>query len=524
MLWSLIDNLLTVALVPVVSCCINNFSFLVNMITMDSINTGLNYVVKKIATDVIKIKENDDINKEVYKASFLDRYIIYFTGFVFYRTTCYLFWIDEIPLLYYLLLFIALPIVMNNLRSNDFIRMLLRQKKYIIKILIAKQASSGIKYFVKIYLHRDVKIKIKDIMPLLNNYDKTIENTKEFIKSVIISIIFIGVKRYSSNYYGISKYIYSYKTGETMTSFSGDIENAKKFINDIIDNKEWELFTKQCTQNAMYEIYMANNNDINIIKEINEKLVSLFIKMSSIYNIAVFCNFPYLSPILELIFMIRNFYDSKHQNDVYYKKLLMISLSVLYAYFTQNVFHTCVIAHLFEYILFNKLTYNITKTAIKKTKYLIIHINQRSKHLIMPLIINVAYIKLCSSYYPLNHILWYNSLVYNSLINFNKANLAIFLITYTLSYLSNYNIYHMVYVAGMIYVMNSTNLLILIKENNLSIYVKNKIKRYFSDYDKKYIHYKNIEEFKNCEDKKRKRVLKTNKIIIIDDYYKSREN
>jgi len=398
-----LDYIFYLVIIIIVRFLTPEYNLFLKIITLDSLYSTIHFFKTFINKN---IRENQILNlsTSLYKYTVIDRYIYYFCQFIIYKFICYYFWISNLNLLYYGILIFTIPSILNNTLINNIIRIIRRQKENIIKLVAAKQFALLIKLVAKIYLKKDINVKYREILPLLNNYKDTVNYSTEIIKNILIIILLSYLKNYSPNfYYRITKYFYAYKTGDILESYN--TESAKTQLIDIINNKEWDNFLKPNIYQAIFYLYQINKEKNDFFRDCIFKFNYQLLKMFTLWTLSSFLNNIFIIPLVSLFIIIYrnnkitiNFECIKN----FICNILIIILGSCIGYKYHSYFLTSIICQFGYMTLMNPITKNIYKFITKKVIKKLIIFHHKNINNIIIAIINGIYVfifsKIISSY------------------------------------------------------------------------------------------------------------------------------
>lgn len=420
----------------------NNIGHFFKMVAVDSMwNAGYfmwTYFNSQLSDQQIVTNTNS-----LYDGSLTDRYIYYTLAYITYNSVCTYFWVNDISILYYSGIILLVPPIMNKIFRSSFFKVIRDKKEMMIKICVAKILTILIKFYSKIYLKKKIKnFKYTELIYLLSDYKETVGYFYDIIKNFLIIMFLSYIKKYSTKYYyDIVKYVYNYKTGELLDSFSGN-NDAKEYLINIIENKQWHKFKKTNTYNAMLKVYELNVSEIDILSVINDEINFMLVKVFSIWTISSLLDSIYFVPLLSSSLILYNKYYRKGEwRDIGIMGMVGLLCMVCDSYFLISFLCQCL-----PKLLFNDLTFKIYK---KSKKYLGSRIND-----LMALWYDEKFINMVSfigymgiiKIFELQSILVLLNMVFNIYINPTNMNMnIIYGIIIGLSYLSNFNIWHVIF-------------------------------------------------------------------------------
>jgi len=407
-------------------------NLLLKLVSFDSLVGAIYFIM----TFVNKNLSESQILKQsnlLYNEEAIDRYIYYVTAYVCHIVLRIFFWVSG-PLPHYVAIIISIPCIMNHITKLPLFKTMIKAKEYFIKSVISQIILSIIKFYTKLYLHQDIKIKGREIMILLNNYTETIEHFVNIGKNFLL----INILSYFRNlspviYYGFIKYIYNYKSNEILISYNN--EDAKQYLQTIIQNRKWHEFTKLNSYKAMLCLYQINDNGPNFIKASINEFNFCIIKMFSIWTISSFFNNIYLPHIISLLMTLY-----KRQINA---NFIFIFVSLLLTTVTNNYLLLSFICQFGYQLTCNKITTIIYRIISKFIRKKLLKIISRNRTLISSYVITVIYTLILNYYDIVNNFLLISlNIISNILLNIEPKKQIIFTVIICTTSLSNYNILH----------------------------------------------------------------------------------
>ena len=206
-----VDILLQLStLFPIFYLTQNYNSILLLSITIDSIFSAIYFIKTFISEKEISIKEFLNHINQLYKVPLFDRYIYYVQLEFIYLVLRILFWNYRIWPLYYILLITICPIFLNQIYSNYLNKLFTfinNEKQKFVKTIICKQLAIIINTLSNLCINKDPKINHVELLFLFDDYDKTLTNFTDFIKSfLVISLIHYARKNSRKMYGQLIKY------------------------------------------------------------------------------------------------------------------------------------------------------------------------------------------------------------------------------------------------------------------------------------------------------------------------------
>lgn len=446
MTWGKYIDYLLYCLVIILTVIISpGANLLIHMISVDSIMSAIHFFKRFVDH---KITESQIVNEEhpIYKSSILDRYIYYIISFLLYTGICNFFWIDIIRFIYYGFLFSMLPPFLNKITESSIFNIIRKKKEEMIKIVISKQLVSIIRLISKTYLKKDIEIHHSELLSLFDDYSKMLDYSIDIIKNLGVIIGTVYVKKYSASfYYTMLKYIYNYKTGVELESFNERLAKIK--LINIIEGRKWKELFNPNVYKAIIHLYQMNVDDSNLINDAIHTFYYTIAKMFASWSLSSFLKQVLSGPIISL-FMI--FY--RNEGDNFRKICVVVSAGVI-GFFTQNFFLTNVICHFGYYIIFSRIMISILhffkNESIKKFNEL----NAINANYVMPTIMIALVSSIMSIYFhPTIIIMILMEIARNIFIDKNYRRMLIYLMTFSTSFLSSFNLLHIIHNTIIIYV------------------------------------------------------------------------
>lgn len=489
-------------------------SLIIKLTTLDSFFIALNFIISFLNRE---LKEIDIIsrNASVYEKSLLDRYILYGLIQSAYTVISLFFWTFNHGWINNLLLFTVIPFVTNSILKSRYFKIIIKRKEYFIKKIIAKNFTKIIKVYSKVYLDKDVVVGYKELMPLLNDYQQTINYTYSILKTSLVLALLAKVKEYSPNfYYKMTKHIYIYKTGNMLKSFN--THNAKDLLVAMINSRKWDELLKPSIQKAIMELYYANDQQINIIQELFTKFNYKILKISTLWVVSSLFNCKWIIPIGSVIFLL---YRDRDAEDIY--RLINPILAVLYSFFTDNLLMISLTSELSFNILFNPITKNIYRSLIKKIIKNTKKLYFANYHNNLFFLLTIIYMVFLSSLTGSGIILIFGiNMIYNLILDKNIDRTIIMIILFLTTYISGFNIYHIIFNNCILYIADP-GLNILLRKINEYI-----VKNFSESKDKQHIQRRNsyvviksvpVDNITNIEDICNKKAFEMDKDKFLDE-------
>jgi len=419
--------------------------FLINLITLDGLFSAIHFMMTFINRNLTD-SQIVTISNSLYNHSLLDRYIYYLLIYGLYRILHIFFWLDNFTFISYALTYIGLltiiPRVINILLSYKWFNYVREKKELMVKTIISKIFTAIIKVCSKLYLDKDLEMKHSEILVLLTDYRDAIQYFWDVLKNSLVMLGLSYVKNYSAPlYYNIIKYVYNYKTGDLVASYNAN--TAKVYLIDIIDNRQWGELIKPNACKAMMHLYQNSEKISDVQKVVNNFNFSL-VKMFTVWTLASLVDFIYLVPIISFGLLI-------YRNDFNTRKIIILILATMLSYLYPSFMIISAICHYGERIVFNKLTYLIAKIFVKKIKKAWNHIVHNNRDLLTSHLITVFYILFLKYFNKIDYLLIGLNILANMLMNISVRKQIIFGLIVISSYLSEYNLVHILFNSSILY-------------------------------------------------------------------------
>lgn len=336
------------------------YDLFIKMITLDSSWSAITFLTNYYNND---ITESQIINKSssLYSGSLTDRYICYISLYLLHTIICIFFQLSIFHPLYWCSLFLTIPSILNKILTSSQYGMIKTKKEYYIKIICAKLFATGIKKISKIYLHEKIKIKYTELMPFITNYKDAVNYITEILKNVAI-ILIIGLIRRNCKtlYYRMTKYLYIYKSGESLTTFNN--KTSTELLHTTIKQRQWNEFLKPNIYGAL--IYLFNNqqntgNLDRILIRYNYNIVKFF----TLWTIASLIDYTVIIPIISSLIL---FYKIPFNwTDI----IIKLCITII-GYLSGSIILTCFLCEFGKTIITNKLTIKLFNKIKKNIKFI----------------------------------------------------------------------------------------------------------------------------------------------------------
>jgi len=356
----LISQLLIVC--PIIYYSNLEISVLLLSITIDSIFSALVFIKLFILDDLSLEDLLTNLNK-IYKIKPFNRYIYYLTLEFIYTYICYLLWCESFKYLYYFLVLITCPYILNKIYEKyllEMVKYIDYEKNKFLRMILCKQFAIIINTFSNIYINKNPNISFTELLYIIDDYDNMVNNFTTFLKNFfIISVIHYTRKKSNIVYSKLITYFYTYKTGNVFESI--DYSTAKKKFSDVIINKKWDKLLDDDILHSIIYIYSLQENSNFDIGVYIVKFNYMVIKMFTIWTIGSFFNNTIIIPFLSLFFTIYK----KPFNTIFnlthlYKYLFKISALIL-GLFVKDYFLISLICEFGYILIVNKIVGTIVQ-------------------------------------------------------------------------------------------------------------------------------------------------------------------
>jgi hypothetical protein len=440
------------------------------MIAVDSVLNAVNFMWTYLQPNLTNQQIVTQSNS-LYKGSLTDRYIYYSLVYIAYNTICAYFNTPDINIIYYIGIITTLPPIINKIFSTLLFKIIREKKELTVKLFIAKILSMIIKFYSKIYLQKKIKnFKYTELVDLLSDYKESLEYFYDILRNFIIILILSYIKKCSAKYYyDIIKYIYNYKTGELLDSFRGN--DAKEYLINIIENKQWYKFKKTNTYNAMLKVYESSVSEIDIFGVISDEINFVLVKIFSIWTLASLFDSIYYVPLLSSFLILYNKYVKQGRLRDIGVILMVLPICMIY----EGYFFVSFMCQCFPKLMFNKFTYKIYRKSYKYfgNKITNIHIPDKTIFLqTIPFTIYMAIIKILN--FPATMVMA-NTILNIIINNTNRRIQLLYGIIICSTYLSNFDIPHVMFNTFITFLIDS---IIQTKLDNIDIV---ELKQYYTE-------------------------------------------
>ena len=335
------------------------YDLFIKMITLDSSWSAITFLTNYYNND---ITESQIINKSasLYSGSLTDRYICYISLYLIHTIICVFFQISLFHPIYWPALFFTIPLILNKVLTSKYYGLVKTKKEHYIKIICAKLFALAIKKISKIYLHEKIKIKYTELLPFITNYKDAVNYILEVLKNIAI-ILIIGLIRRNCKtlYYRMTKYLYVYKSGETLTTFND--KTSIELLQTTIKQRQWSEFLKPNIYGAL--IYLFNNQqNTNNLDRLLIRYNYNIIKFFTLWTIASLLDYTFIIPLLSSLIL---FYKTK----INWQDIIIKLIATTIGYFSGSIVLTCFLCEFGKAIITNKLVIKLFNKIKKNIKF-----------------------------------------------------------------------------------------------------------------------------------------------------------
>ena len=274
---------------------------------------------------------------------------------------------------------VIVPPILYKINISNYGQYIKNKKNLFLREFLSKHIS---KYIEK-HSNSNFKIHYSEIIQLLS-IENDIENIFWIILKNLLIILGIGYlkRNYSNISYNVIKKFYTYKTGVKISSIS--VQEAKDYIKNVINNKEWfKLYDVQFT-NCLRIIYNENTNG-SYLYSLQFKILYFFSLWSFGFILPL-----YTIPLLFLSFEIyrtnkpeSNITNKPKSNTInkpgsntINKRVMFVLVNILFSFILALLIRQEILLisfiTVFGYpLLFNDLTFSIMGEIWKKKQFII---------------------------------------------------------------------------------------------------------------------------------------------------------
>lgn len=418
-----------------------NCGTLFKMLALDSLVNSVVFLKTYINSNLTET-EVVSISNSVYTESTLNRYVCYTTVYISYITLCNMLWIDSIPVIEQLLFTTAVPYIVNYIVQTPLMKTVIKKKENIISVIISKHISLLLKLYSKSYLKKEVTVDNKRILTLLDNYDTTMNCLCSMCKNIVVLSVMSYIKNYSTDfYYKISKYIYVYNTGDTLESYTE--LSAKKYLEYIIDNEQWDELLKPNTYKAVVRTLQVESKEDyfkNLVTTVNYSACLI----CALWTVSSSTDTVYLAPLLH---MILNMY--KGNNILYYTPAYLVSWFV--GIYTESFLLTSILSHTLHQLLVSRLMCTLYNCFYTETVNWITSLNDRNKDCIVPALTTCVYMSVqsCAN----NYVNIVMNMIYILTTGYNTKRWLVYIGLLVSGCISDFNLIHLIHNTVLLYIV-----------------------------------------------------------------------
>lgn len=452
--YKVLNHILNVIIIAITCYYTPNYNFLLKMITLDSLFSAV-YFLRIYLNLNIEETEIMDHSSALYNSSASDRYIYYFLQFGVYNLLKMVFWIQKLNVIYYAMIGCLLPPVLNLILNSRMFDIIREKKEKIVKILIAKQFANGITFISKAFLNKDINLKHKEFLPLLDNYKETTNYLIEVVKNTVIVLIVFYMRTCSPGlYYRMTKYFVGYKTGDVLRSFSDD--SARRVVSKVIDNRKWDEFLKPGIYNALFYLYLTNNEKTSFINELIARVNKQMAKMFCIWTLSSFAHEILIAPALSL-FMIAYRGNLRFYNDrETILKIITLVIGSTIGWYSDSYFLMSFLCQFAYMLMINNLSFGILKFIAKKIRKNFRKINMINGKYILPMtfatVNSIIFGRIINIY---NFPLFLMQICYVMLENYDYNKLCMICYVLCIGYFSTYHPIHIILNSLLVYYLTA---------------------------------------------------------------------
>jgi hypothetical protein len=442
--------LLLYLITAILSCkMLYNYNLFLSLITIDGLMNACSWMLSFFNKDIKYTSVTE--NAQIYNNSILDRYISYLIFYIGYVVSTTFFWTTDIPLLYYLISLVPIPGIINNFVRSEIYEKINNIKQSMIKKIISKNIALGVNSASQIYLNKKVNIKYKEILPLLSDYEKSVNIAKSITKNLLLVLLMSYVRKYTSKfYYDIGKMIVSYKFGDKIESFN--VNGARSKLVTIIDKKQWNKLLKPDFIKSLLNIYEEHENNSDAIKQIIRNYSITFSGMSVIWTLCSIFKYSCIAPIISIIMVL---YRREYGIEMY-KKLSILGLILSISMWVNNHLLISFLSQFGYLIIFNKVSFIICKNILKNIYKLTNRIIQKNKLYNKMLLTTIPYGIILQNVFNINTLpkLLIPNITYNLITYDNNKFKIIYMVIMATTMFSKSSL-HIIYNGILIYILTS---------------------------------------------------------------------
>jgi len=243
------------------------YTFSLNITTLiyiDSLFHILN-LVRNIINEKLSDKQVLIKNQILYKTDSLNRYVYYATINIFDNFLSYFIFNKNITIVKHILGLSIMPVIFNDYiyphyeNAFDYIT---HKSQMLTKRVFSEQIASLIIKLNKVYI---LDVNLIDKTTLVENLMSAThiyEQTYNFVKNTILTILLIKLRGKSTLYYKLTKYAYIYNSGDYLQNVT--IDEAKKIYTRTMITKNFQEMSKPMFIQAMIYLYLSQNPNNNM--------------------------------------------------------------------------------------------------------------------------------------------------------------------------------------------------------------------------------------------------------------------
>ncbi len=416
--------------------------------------------------------------KPIYTRPTIDRYFYYIIKYLLYKFVCIFFWTSKIKILYYGIMVTTVPPILNRILKSKIYSKIRQKKKIIVKTILSKQLALLVRFTSKTYLNKNISIKHTELLPLFNDYDKTVSHLQTVIKNTVITLVLAYIRQYPKvMMYKMIKYLYNFKTGNNAKSFD-NTEEAKYELSNMINNKSWSDLLNTKIYSAMLCLYQNNIGRVDIFGRLMRRIMNKFAKMGASHfiisfffnnmlvsmlglNNPIFLAIPFVSCIMYLPLALGRGSERADIQDPLNRvrnidnilECIMYGLSVFVGYKLNSPLLTSFICYFGSDIVNNKITHTMVKymsSDIKSITGKIIRKNYKYNKFFITSLAHLTIYNYSTKFNNIFDIIPYISSII--LIADDNNKIIIHTILLLVSRMAGFNLLHLISSLGIIYI------------------------------------------------------------------------
>ena len=396
------DILLWAVGMIIVKIC-SDAPYIATPITIDGMYYAIDFIKNNIVKNTIteySMTESQILMEcnNLYNVEILERYLFYFGLYALYMFITYFIFNFPLGLLRYLFAILLIPSIFNNYVHKYLHKIFSKfthEKKEFIKKLCFDQVANILVHLKSKFLN-DKNITKQDILLELNKINSFEDEIYKFGKNVLITLFILHMRKTSVVYYKAIKYIYKMTVGEEIHNMT--VDESKKMLQNMLNDKKYEQLTKPMFIQAMIYLYCENDSGSA------QKYINMFkYDIASITTLWAFGDFfTYYSKLfvilsISTLLFVGRIWKSRDIQKTY--RFIASTISTCAAtYITFNSLLLSIVNVFFGNIIFNKFVRNVAYAAyvlLKNKIVKIFKITHRNVTTIMKYIVFATLYRLC---------------------------------------------------------------------------------------------------------------------------------